>query len=637
MMDFIIYDVKAAVVLAVFYMFYRLLLSKETFHRLNRMVLLFTAVGSLLLPLFQITIHKTVEVEPSVLTVQVPEGILPVIEEAITTTPWWQIFLSILFIIGVLGVVIQTLLSIIRVMRIISKGESRVLPDGTRLVITDGEISPFSWMNTIVLSRKDYEDDHSAIVSHEQAHIRLRHSWDLLLVDLVSALQWFNPAIWMLRSDLRAVHEFEADDQVLREGYNVKQYQYLLVKKAVGMSGYSVANSFNHRELKSRITMMYRKKSSRSRVLKVLYLLPLIGVCLAANARTQVNCVEKQVSPSDKVTELVADDQTIESESVVEEVTTSPEVSVVPQRSVSSKEDTVRVIKMNEIRDSIIYVLNGERVNYAQIEALNGSEIKTIRVLKDDEAIALYGEEGKKGVMVIETKPKEDMVVLGTPATEEEMKKGPVIRIRSTNGEASLDSILVFIDGVRKTNKDINELDPLTISSFRVLRDKDAITIYGDEGKNGVIIVTTTKGESGRKSNTNLQDLSDSMRDYMAEVLKRDSTILTPEKVISAMKKTNKTYSNIEREIRIPEYYDADGNKVSSWKKVRKCVFRNLISNKKTEVAVTNIVYNEEPISEADINKFEETSTTFHVKEDGTLCVYTLQYLVDKGMFKGFS
>ena len=637
MMDFIIYDVKAAVVLAVFYMFYRLLLSKETFHRLNRMVLLFTAVGSLLLPLFQITIHKTVEVEPSVLTVQVPEGILPVIEEAITTTPWWQIFLSILFIIGVLGVVIQTLLSIIRVMRIISKGESRVLPDGTRLVITDGEISPFSWMNTIVLSRKDYEDDHSAIVSHEQAHIRLRHSWDLLLVDLVSALQWFNPAIWMLRSDLRAVHEFEADDQVLREGYNVKQYQYLLVKKAVGMSGYSVANSFNHRELKSRITMMYRKKSSRSRVLKVLYLLPLIGVCLAANARTQVNCVEKQVSPSDKVTELVADDQTIESESVVEEVTTSPEVSVVPQRSVSSKEDTVRVIKMNEIRDSIIYVLNGERVNYAQIEALNGSEIKTIRVLKDDEAIALYGEEGKKGVMVIETKPKEDMVVLGTPATEEEMKKGPVIRIRSTNGEASLDSILVFIDGVRKTNKDINELDPLTISSFRVLRDKDAITIYGDEGKNGVIIVTTTKGESGRKSNTNLQDLSDSMRDYMAEVLKRDSTILTPEKVISAMKKTNKTYSNIEREIRIPEYYDADGNKVSSWKKVRKCVFRNLISNKKTEVAVTNLVYNEEPISEADINKFEETSTTFHVKEDGTLCVYTLQYLVDKGMFKGFS
>ena len=570
MMDFIIYDVKAAVVLAVFYMFYRLLLSKETFHRLNRMVLLFTAVGSLLLPLFQITIHKTVEVEPSVLTVQVPEGILPVIEEAITTTPWWQILLSILFIVGVLGVVVQTLLSIIRVMRIISKGESRVLSDGTKLVITDGEISPFSWMNTIVLSRKDYEDDHSAIVSHEQAHIRLRHSWDLLVVDLISALQWFNPAIWMLRSDLRAVHEFEADDQVLREGYNVKQYQYLLVKKAVGMSGYSVANSFNHRELKSRITMMYRKKSSRSRALKVLYLLPLIGVCLAANARTQVNYVEKQVSPSDKVTELVADDQTIESESVVEEVTTAPEVSVVPPRSVSSKEDTVRV-------------------------------------------------------------------VLGTPATEEEMKKGPVIRIMNTDGVISQDSVLVFINGVRKTNKDIDELDPLTISSFKVLRDKDAITIYGDEGRNGVIIITTKKRDGEPQSSTNINDKLDSLYRYIADRQKQLNLESNLEEIISYMDELKKSSISVERTVRIPEYYDADGNKVDSWKKVRKCVFKDLFTNKETEVAVTNIVYNDEPISETDINKYEEVSSTFHVKEDGTLCVYTLQYLVDKGMFKGFS
>jgi hypothetical protein len=228
-------------------------------------------------------------------------------------------------------------------------------------------------------------------------------------------------------------------------------------------------------------------------------------------------------------------------------------------------------------------------------------------------------------------------VVLGTPATEEEMKKGPVIRIRSTNGEASLDSVLVFIDGVRKTNKDIDELDPLTISSFKVLRDKDAITIYGDEGKNGVIIVTTKKMEGEPQSSTNINEKLDSLYRYIANRQKQLNLESNLEEIISYMDELKKSSISVERTVRIPEYYDADGNKVASWKKVRKCVFKDLFTNKETEVAVTNIVYNDEPISETDINKYEEVLSTFHVKEDGTLCVYTLQYLVDKGMFKGFS
>ena len=417
MMDVIIYDVKAAVILAVFYMFYRLLLSKETFHRLNRVVLLCTAVGSLLLPLFRITIHRTVEVEPTPLNFHVPEGVLPMIEQTVVTTPWWQILLSTLFILGVVAVLMQILISVYKVLRIISDGECRQLEGGIRLVITEKEVSPFSWMNTIVLSRKDYEDDPAAIISHEQAHIRLYHSWDLLLVDLVSLLQWFNPAIWMLRADLCAVHEYEADFQVLDEGYNVKQYQYLLVKKAVGMSGYSVANSFNHRELKSRITMMCRKKSNRGRVLRALYLLPLVGACLALNARTQVDYVEKVTSSSVKVTDLLADDQIMAKESVVEEIATYSD-SVLQSRDMALNDDTIPVVRIDEIRDSIIYVLDGERVKFAQINALNPSEIKTVRVLKDQEAVSKYGEEGKKGVMEIETKSTKDPVVLGTPATE---------------------------------------------------------------------------------------------------------------------------------------------------------------------------------------------------------------------------
>ncbi|MBO7552838.1 MAG: hypothetical protein J6T82_02255 [Bacteroidaceae bacterium] len=635
MMDFIIYDVKAAVILAVFYMFYRLLLSKETFHRLNRVVLLCTAVGSLLLPLFRITIHRTVEVEPTPLNFHVPEGVLPMIEQTVVTTPWWQILLSTLFILGVVAVLMQILISVYKVLRIISDGECRQLEGGIRLVITEKDVSPFSWMHTIVLSRKDYDDDPAAIISHEQAHIRLCHSWDLLLVDLVSSLQWFNPAIWMLRTDLRAVHEYEADTQVLGEGYNVKQYQYLLVKKAVGMSGYSVANSFNHRELKSRITMMCRKKSNRGRVLRALYLLPLVGACLALNARTQVDYVEKVTSSSVKVTDLLADDQIMAKESVVEEIATYSD-SVLQSRDMALNDDTIPVVRIDEIRDSIIYVLDGERVKFAQINALNPSEIKTVRVLKDQEAVSKYGEEGKRGVMEIETKSTKDPVVLGTPATEEEMKNGPAIRIRSINGEVSLDSILVLIDGVQKTVKDIDEIDPLTILSFSVLRDKDAIPLYGDEAKNGVIIITTKKSEDNTESSIKPYVMSDSMRDYLEEIQTRPE--LNKEDLLSAMEQMKKTQAQLkEIKINVPSYYDAEGNVVDNIKQVQKCVFTDLLTGKKTEVVVKKYMINDEPVTEKDIHNFNELASTFNVKEDGTLCVYTLQYLVDKGMLNGFS
>lgn len=563
MMDFIIYDVKAAVILAVFYMFYRLLLSKETFHRLNRVMLLCTAVASLLLPLFHITIHRTVEVEASPLNLQVPEGVLPMIEQTVVTTPWWQILLSTLFILGALAVLIQILISVYTVLRIISGGERRQLEDGTWLVITEKDVSPFSWMHTIVLSRKDYEDDHAAIISHEQAHIRLCHSWDLLLVDLVSLLQWFNPAIWMLRADLCAVHEYEADAQVLDEGYNVKQYQYLLVKKAVGMSGYSVANSFNHRELKSRITMMCRKKSNRGRVLRALYLLPLVGACLALNARTQVDYVEKLSSPSVKDTN----------------------VSQILQESeeISSPIDT---LKKEKSRITVV-----------------------VRDTLTDKPAGVYpydNDDGKVKIRIV------------------------------SDGTVKVVDPLVIVDGVRV--EDINDIDPILIKSFQVLKDEDAIKLYGDEGKNGVIIVTTKKSEENTQDSIKPYVMSDSLRDYLEEIQKRRIPELIKEDLLSAMEQMKKTQAQLkETKIIVPSYYDAEGHAVEDAKHVRKCVLTDLLTGEKTEVVVKKYVINDEPVTEEEINNFNELASTFNVKEDGTLCVYTLQYLVDKGMFKGFS
>ena len=289
MIDFLIYDAKVAVLIAVFYMFYRLLLSRETFHRVNRIVLLLTAVASFILPFCVITMHETVTMPMPEMHVEMG----PLMAEVETpSVPLWQILLPILFIIGMCATLGHTLLSMIRIILLIRKSEQHPQPDGVTVCVTgNAALSPFSWMHYIVMNREDYETHDSAILAHERGHIRLHHSWDLILVDTLTALQWFNPAMWMLRADLRAIHEYEADSAVLSQGINARQYQYLLITKAAGIGGYSLANGISHSTHKNRINMMLHKKSNRSSLLKLLALLPIVAVALAVNAEKVTDVV----------------------------------------------------------------------------------------------------------------------------------------------------------------------------------------------------------------------------------------------------------------------------------------------------------------------------------------------------------
>ena len=317
MLSFLLYDVKVAVALAVFYMFYRLLLRKETFHRLNRIVLVGTVVVAFLLPLCIITIYKPMEMEAvSLEHGAVPlEGVAPVVEQAV---PWWPVALTVLFWTGVALVLAQVMVSILSISRIIKRGQLVGEEDGCKIIVTDMDIDPFSWMRYIVLSRKDWKGDHAPILTHEKAHIGCRHSAELLAVDILSALQWFNPAVWMLRADLRELHEYEADDAVLRAGADIKEYQYLLIRKAVSKSGYSVANSFNHSILKNRITMMSKSRSPLARGLRVLWLLPLVCLGIGLQAQTVYVPVDKDSEKKVKIeASHVASDDGLSSDAIL--------------------------------------------------------------------------------------------------------------------------------------------------------------------------------------------------------------------------------------------------------------------------------------------------------------------------------
>ncbi|MBR5054653.1 MAG: M56 family peptidase, partial [Bacteroidales bacterium] len=299
MLNLVIYEAKVALLLAVFYICYRLLLSRETLHRLNRIVLTASVIVSFVLPFCVLTFHRTVEVAAGAAVPVLPA--LPALPQAATDAAaaataaaeapaaavngsWLPAALAVIYFAGVFFCLARIVVELFQIYRIIRSGEARPQEDGTTLVILDRDIAPFSWMKWIVLSREDCGNNH--IVKHERAHIRLGHARDLLFIDILSSMQWFNPIMRMLKDDLRAVYEYEADDAVLREGANIREYQYSLIRKAVSASGYSITNSFNHSILKNRITMMSKPKSVTLRGLRALYVIPLITAGLACNSQT---------------------------------------------------------------------------------------------------------------------------------------------------------------------------------------------------------------------------------------------------------------------------------------------------------------------------------------------------------------
>ncbi len=291
MSDFLVYELKVAVALAVFSLFYRLLLSKETWHRFNRVVLLATSALAFILPFCVIVSHKIITV-PAELSNSAGTGTGSVAETAAAATNYLETVLMAILFIGAAVMLFRTAYSIFQIRKLIAGGKHIPQSDGTTIVVVKGKnFSPLSWMKYIVMSEEDYSSTGEGILIHERAHIALGHSWDILFFDLMSILQWFNPAVWLLKTDLRALHEYEADEAVIKAGTDMREYQLLLVKKAVAIVRYPMANSLNHSTLKNRISMMLSKKSSLLGALKALYVIPLVAISLVANAETMYDYV----------------------------------------------------------------------------------------------------------------------------------------------------------------------------------------------------------------------------------------------------------------------------------------------------------------------------------------------------------
>lgn len=279
MTSFLMNNLLGGLYLGLFYAFYLLVMRRTTFFRLNRAVLLGGSYLCMLLPLVRLRTVKsarTVVVSSLTMITGEAESAGQVAGKAF---PWQEVLLGI-YLAGAAAVLVLYLISARKMGRQIRRGR-KVERDGCVLVLLDGDCPSFSWGRKVVMSRKDLQEN-PAIYTHELMHVRCRHSGDLLLFLPVQILFWWNPLVWILRDELRLLHEYEADERVIREGIDAAQYQLLLVRKAVGEQRFTMASCFQHAKLKSRISMMLSPVSSVRMRWAYLAILPVLAAFMFA-------------------------------------------------------------------------------------------------------------------------------------------------------------------------------------------------------------------------------------------------------------------------------------------------------------------------------------------------------------------
>lgn len=343
-------------------------------------------------------------------------------------------------------------------------------------------ISPFSFFNTIYISDNMSENELQPILYHELSHISHRHSVERMVVEVVKAFLWWNPVVWILNRKLTEVEEFEADGSVIRNGYNAKEYIDILFKQQFGYCP-EMANGLRNSLTKKRMMMMTVKRNSRYSLLRTAALFPLVAGMVAAFSLTAHATVYRIVNDVNVINRTSVDTITIQKEAQKKCLTKSP-VKIT---------GSITAVRGN--LDKVLIVIDGRISTKQEMDKMNPEEIESIKVLKDQASVKIYGDKGKDGVILIATK-----VTLHNNKSAETMEKPEQIQSPATVQIHVSDSkipadLLYVIDGKTASKEEMSKLSPDEIENISVLKGKSALKIYGDKGKDGVILITTRNGK----------------------------------------------------------------------------------------------------------------------------------------------
>lgn len=304
MNPFFVYLIKSTISLALFYIVFKLAVSRDKMHSVNRFVLLGILATSAILPLAEIPVLQENQVIPQVEVfrqiVEAPVFNNPqptVSDEIQTVQPTNTLSVNpvlLIYLFAIILLFVRLVISLVRVAQLIHKAEKQSFQN-YRLAVVKDFIQPFSFLRNIVISEKDYTENKEMVITHEYAHIRHFHAVDLVICELFTALHWFNPFMWLLRRDLKLIHEYQADQAVLNKGIDATKYQLLVIEKAVGERRFAMANHFTQKPILKRIKMMKKKNQNRWTGMKLILFVPVALILLQAFAQPKITSEKSEV------------------------------------------------------------------------------------------------------------------------------------------------------------------------------------------------------------------------------------------------------------------------------------------------------------------------------------------------------
>jgi TonB-dependent SusC/RagA subfamily outer membrane receptor len=526
MPDILQYLLKLSVSLALVYAFYRFILRPLTFYTWNRWFLLAYSAIAFVIPF--------IDINPILAKGQLAENnmvhMIPVLDPGMLKEATWFNFsdfntwIMLLIVCGVLFMVARLIIQLYSYNRL-KKVSKLIASNPVKLYQVDKDIVPFSFGNAIFLNQQQHtESELREIIHHEFVHVKQRHTADMLWAEILCILNWYNPFAWLIKKVICQNLEFIADEQVLQNGIDRKEYQYLLLKVAGGAS-YRITNQFNLSFLKKRIVMMNKMKTARYHMVRFVFILPLLAVLLLSFREKIGGLIE--VVPVDVVQHEFR--QFGESKRLVEISDTIPEKEDTRVKLLLRPLDSsITMIKITDTAREILYIVDEMIRDKEYIRDLNPETIATVDVLKGDRTLQ-YGDKGKNGVVRIYTKSESHAgKVTHLKIKEEKQSTDTKLNIvvsdsargkRYKSREIMLDTVidasqskynrdgrvvlrgiakqadpLFIIDGIKQApGTDLSELDPNDIERLDVLKDASATKLYGEAAIHGVILITTKK------------------------------------------------------------------------------------------------------------------------------------------------
>lgn len=313
MNNLLIYLFQSCIGLILLYMVYWLFLKNETFFLVNRLYLLCSVVFALLVPLIKIPLSDSFS---NLMSVNILDTIIVSpdnIEQGFFNRLNVFNILTIIYFAGAAIFLIRFLLKLFQIILLINKHEI-IHKNGLKIIYLDKNYSPFSFLNFVFLNQDIKREDINSIIIHEKIHVKQYHSLDLIIIEILGIVQWFNPFIWFYRNSLKNLHEYFADEEILLKGFNKTNYKQILIKQTVAFQLNDITNNFNHSLLKRRFIMMSQVKSNKLALLKMFFVLPIAVIMVMAFSLTFTKTImaqEVEKKPTNSETNVIKADEDI--------------------------------------------------------------------------------------------------------------------------------------------------------------------------------------------------------------------------------------------------------------------------------------------------------------------------------------